>query len=766
MDSNSESMSSHDGPPPLGDSSEDGDDGPPGLVDSSSEDEDAFRAAVMREDLENVEAILLEGGDSLSRACFHALGFQQRMTSLEYAVHRGAVPLAQLLFAHGARSRVVRRAAGWIERLQDLAPSTPRGGLCMHGFICLLRAATGEDPDAKLNLLLAVQAGLGSALSNAVRAQLRFLCLCLTRLGLKGGSMRIILVHVLLDCISACLFHGRFAPADLHSQPELEVDDSSTTPHTYLEFPIAWSSDWGVEVSSLLQDRRLTPEHEGARFFITTRYDIAWSMKDGTVPDESDFPLSVHLLDEHGEVSSSSGQLVEATPAAAPFEAPRMWVFSPPSLTEANRPEPTRPFQQAVRRITVPWSQDWGSLLSKAVAVLGMGLEDEGSRFQILNSSGDHWSLRNRVVPGSNEFPLSLHMVSEVWIMDVNGSYELEAVADVRGCLELRTGCKIRGRLEPIHNRFVRSDVAVHRHGPISHAFIGMGARGSSTSSQSSSASSQRQQAIERALPMPSLWVGPPAALDPSLSVTQDMTHDEPAAYISPEEAQLITQQVEAGLVQRSMIPTYGHLQSACITDTLAEDESDLPVSECVAASELATQDDFFVDGLQHHSYEDAEGTHASMTRLVLLNFTRHPPSFERALKSGEFDALRERQEALRRAGHPEVLPCGTKMLVSPADFSIARQSVVGKKLGPSFVIVSEELEPVVTAAVNACTKHREGVRVKNVETLAYVSEDDCSLIVSKTFLDLSNNRPKTRSVAHSTTAVHGHLNLNPRCFG
>merc|ERR1712228_658917 len=173
----------------------------------------------------------------------------------------------------------------------------------------------------------------------------------------------------------------------------------------------------------------------------------------------------------------------------------------------------------------------------------------------------------------------------------------------------------------------------------------------------------------------------------------------------------------------------------------------------------------FFVERLQHHSFEDAEDTHVSMTRLVLLNFTRHPPSFERALKSGECDALRERQEALRRAGHSGVLPCGAKILVSPEDLSIAREAVIGKKLGPSFVIVSEDLEPVVTAVVNACTKHREHVRVKNVETLAYVNGDDCNLIVSKTFLDLPDDRPKIRSVAHSTTAVHGHLNLNPRCF-
>lgn len=758
MEGYPESMSSHGSPPPLQDSSEDEDSGPPPLVDSSSEDEalDPFILAVMREDLESIEAMLVGGARSLNRACFHATGSQQRMTSLEYAVHRGAVPLAQLLFAHGARSRFAHGAAGLVERLQDLVPSTPLPGFCMHGFICLLRAATGEDPNANLDLLRAVQAGLGSATSNMVRSRLRFMCLCLMRLRIRGGSMQVILIHVLLDCITACLLQGRFVSADLHSlpeadnndsstTPEAEVNDSSTTPHTYLEFPVAWNSDWGIEVSNVLQEYRLSPENEGAQFFITTKYNFVWSLKDGTVPSESDFPLIVHILDEHDEGSSSGSQLVEATPAACPL------VFSPPSFSVAYRPEPTRLVEHPIDHIKVPWSRDWGLLLSRAVEDLGMGLQDEGSRFNIRISVGEHFSLRDREVPGRNEFPLSLHMINHLWIMDETGSYELEVGADLTGWPELRAGSKVRGRLMNIHNRFARFN------GSVPHAATGLDAGGSLDASQ-------RQQAMVVAVPMASSQGGPLAASDPSLSVTQEMTHDEPAAHISPEEAQLITQQVEADLIQQSISPTFGHLQTACARNILAEDESNLSVSESVATSEPASEDDFFSEELQSLSFED-EDTHVSMNRLVLLNFTRHPPSFERALKSGEFDALREQQEALRRAGHPEVLPCGTKVFVSPEDFPLAREAVVGKKLGPSCVIVSEELEPVVQAAVNSTTKHRENVRVKDSETLGYGNGDGDGLVVRKTFLDLPDDRLKTHSVAHSTTAVHGYLNLNPRNF-
>eukprot|EP00930_Biecheleria_cincta_P094143 TRINITY_DN8498_c0_g1_i1.p1 TRINITY_DN8498_c0_g1~~TRINITY_DN8498_c0_g1_i1.p1 ORF type:complete len:793 (-),score=137.72 TRINITY_DN8498_c0_g1_i1:260-2638(-) len=761
-----------DGPPPLvasssededptediprwssmpGDSSEDDqEDGPPPLVGSSSEDEDPngdFREAVMREDLESVEAMLQADKLPANHTIFHAPRFPKRMTSLEYAVHRGSVPLAQLLFAYGARPRLVHGAAGRLQCLQALAPPKPRGSFCVHGLIRLLQAASGENPDVKLDLLRAVQAGLGAATFNKVRSRLRFLCLCLMRLGMRGGSLRAILVHVLLDCINECLLHGRFVRAEVDLQPEPDISNSSEMRH---------------------------------QLFITTRYNMVWSSRE-SLPDKRDFPLSLHILDEHGKIASSSGQPVEAATATVSFEAPKMWAFSPPSfLTLADEAEPQRPLLWRVDDTIVPWSQDLSSLLIKVMAYLGMRIEDEGSGFYILNRKNARLSLRDGAVASSSEFPLSLHIASGgLWIMNENGDVELEVMTD------------LRGRLMTIDNRWVRFDGSMP-HGTIGmdaeSSFIAQCAAGSVREQRQQTAQPERlwlgmqyrnlapeaerhvqqtMQTIEQTLPTLSLRARLPAAFDASLSVTQDMVHDEPAAYIPPQEAQLIIQQVEAGLVQRSIMQREGHFRSACITGTLAEDDSNLPVSERIEPSELATEDEFLIENFesQHRDVEESEDAPVAMTRLVLLNFTRHPPSFERALKSGDFDALRERREALHRAGHPEVLPCGTKILVSPAVFAIARQAVVGKQLGPSFVIVSEDLEPVVTAAVNSYTKHRENVRVKNIETLAYVHGDDCNLIVSRTFLDVPDNRPKTQSIAHSTTAIHGHLNLNPRSF-
>merc|ERR1712167_152602 len=95
----------------------------------------------------------------------------------------------------------------------------------------------------------------------------------------------------------------------------------------------------------------------------------------------------------------------------------------------------------------------------------------------------------------------------------------------------------------------------------------------------------------------------------------------------------------------------------------------------------------------------------------------RHPPAFDEKLLQGE--ELRECREALARAGKDCKLPCGTKVFVAPSEYRAAMSAMNGKRLGPSFVIVSEALEPVVMAAAHLPSK--ENVRVRDRQTLAFM---------------------------------------------
>jgi len=118
---------------------------------------------------------------------------------------------------------------------------------------------------------------------------------------------------------------------------------------------------------------------------------------------------------------------------------------------------------------------------------------------------------------------------------------------------------------------------------------------------------------------------------------------------------------------------------------------------------------------------------------LTLLNFTRHPPTFDKRLLNGE--ELREVREALARAGLSSKLPCGTKVFVDPSEYKCAMLAITGRKLGQSFVIVSDELKHIVLAAV-ADLPRKDNVRVRDQQSLAYMHpERDELLNVKHTFL-------------------------------
>lgn len=103
--------------------------------------------------------------------------------------------------------------------------------------------------------------------------------------------------------------------------------------------------------------------------------------------------------------------------------------------------------------------------------------------------------------------------------------------------------------------------------------------------------------------------------------VVQDVLHDDKAVVIHPYEAAQVTAEMEAGFVERL---------AASRVSGYAENYYSLPANaQNVAAS------DSDID------------TNLPFSRLVMLNFTRHPPSFEAGLLHDE--GLRETREALKR---------------------------------------------------------------------------------------------------------------------
>lgn len=216
-------------------------------------------------------------------------------------------------------------------------------------------------------------------------------------------------------------------------------------------------------------------------------------------------------------------------------------------------------------------------------------------------------------------------------------------------------------------------------------------------------------------------------------TVVQDVQHDDRAAVIHPVEAAQVTAEMEAGFVERL---------AALRLDGYGENYHDIPGN----AQDAGVSDPQMDANLP-------------FSRLVMLNFTRHPPSFEAALTYDE--GLRETREALKRAGLDLRLQNGAFVFVSPDEYPVAKLAVSGKTLTASHVVVSEMLEPVVRAAVNSATSHRDNVRVREKHDLGYAGEDP--VIVEHTFLSIPRALRRPESVTNSTTAAHE--GTNPRRF-
>lgn len=214
--------------------------------------------------------------------------------------------------------------------------------------------------------------------------------------------------------------------------------------------------------------------------------------------------------------------------------------------------------------------------------------------------------------------------------------------------------------------------------------------------------------------------------------VVAEVQHEEAPAIIDPETAATLVMVQEAGFVERYMGTTMvvDHLASS--TETALD----------IGADELLWQ------------------TSGTFSPLLLMNFTRHPPTFEEAFLNS--DLLREVREGLDREGTGWRTPHGVKVLVHPSQIQAALRAMVGLRVGASHVITSETLAPIVLAVVSALPR-RESVTLKDVRVLAYTNggEANGTVIIRNTFLDPPFPLRGSQQVVSSTTEAH--RGLNPR---
>lgn len=294
------------------------------------------------------------------------------------------------------------------------------------------------------------------------------------------------------------------------------------------------------------------------------------------------------------------------------------------------------------------------------------------------------------------------------------------------------------------------------------------------------------------------------------LGVIEPIRHDEPAATISPEEASNTAEELWSSLIEHS-------LEVPGLTDTSVAHPCNLSLSSVIQANGSANNQSCACDDAQEHldvdsaifseypslcilrdhnglpdeAKESKEGMQAHLspnshdnadtdggttlpvsaeektagdegvTRypiLLLLNFTRHPEAFDKALLQGE--GLREIREALARAGFSCRMPCGTKVFVSPPEYKLAMHALSGRELGPSYVVVSEAFENLVLAATHL--PHKENVRVRNRQPLAMAIPGEQDVLVAKrTFL--CEVRPLTDDRLTNSTTQRRRGTRNPR---
>lgn len=141
--------------------------------------------------------------------------------------------------------------------------------------------------------------------------------------------------------------------------------------------------------------------------------------------------------------------------------------------------------------------------------------------------------------------------------------------------------------------------------------------------------------------------------------------------------------------------------------------------------------------------------------KLYLLEFARHPFSFQAALLDGP--ELKTCREKMGQAGQSCELPCGAKVFVHAREYALALAMLSSRELRPYHVVVSSDMESLVMEAVGKIPC-RSKVKLRSRETV-YEPHD---VHIRNTFLTGPERVLRnTESVTNSTTEAH--RGLNPR---
>jgi len=138
---------------------------------------------------------------------------------------------------------------------------------------------------------------------------------------------------------------------------------------------------------------------------------------------------------------------------------------------------------------------------------------------------------------------------------------------------------------------------------------------------------------------------------------------------------------------------------------------------------------------------------------IVLLTYSRSPNDLDAVLSRG--DELETVRAALEAEGHNWRLPSGAKMFVYPEQFAAAWETVRTRELRPCHVVVAEAFESLVQEAVRRLPARRD-VRLRAIEPLGYLGEEDEVVLAQRTFLDVPRPSRSADSVIQSTARVHG----------
>lgn len=207
-----------------------------------------------------------------------------------------------------------------------------------------------------------------------------------------------------------------------------------------------------------------------------------------------------------------------------------------------------------------------------------------------------------------------------------------------------------------------------------------------------------------------------------AIPVIQEVQHNDTAAVISAQEAQLI---------------------SATASSTWLQQNSESSVDPCEWLVQSAHDED--------------------MERILVLQISRNPKEFQDTLLRA--DALEHVRHCLDSEGYDVILPCGALIFVSPLHYTNVRDTIQKqhKDLKCYHVIVSESLVSLVKEALQAIPSQLN-VRIRDSRTrvVACAGQSKEELyIVENTFLVAVRAMRGAQSVNQSTTEAHG--SINPR---